>query len=228
MGMFDTVIIEGLKLKAPKEVLRYLKSCNSEFPREFQTKDLDNVLTTFKINEKGEVFKQDRVPTGKKLPYEPPFKSWDSERPFLEKIYWKLIQKNINKKYGKFEFVDEYKNVLKRDKTTNTIEIYSYDEVGGRYLELSYILTIVDGLVKKSILNKWEIEPENEALERKKRNDEFVRNADIQIARRKEFRSQWYYPVLREVYNPFIFFTKKIVQLICNKLITWSYRWSGV
>jgi len=228
MGMFDSVIIEGLKLKAPKEVTSYLKSCNTEFPQEFQTKDLDNVLTTYKINEKGEVFKYDRVPTGKKLPYEPPFKSWDNERPFLEKVYWKLVQRKIDKKYGKLEFVDEYKNVLKRDKITNTIEIYSYDEVGGRYLELSYNLTIVDGIVKKSILNKWDIEPKNEALERKKRNDEFVKNADIQIARRKEFRSQWYYPVLKEVYNPFIFFTKKIVQLICNKLVTWSYRWTGV
>jgi hypothetical protein len=52
MGMFDTVIVEGLKLKAPKEVFSYLKTNNSEFPVEFQTKDLENFLGNYKINAK--------------------------------------------------------------------------------------------------------------------------------------------------------------------------------
>jgi hypothetical protein len=48
------------------------------------------------------------------------------------------------------------------------------------------------------------------------------------FAKQREFKLKWYYPVLKEIYNPFVFFTKIIVQGLCNTVIRWSYRWHGV
>ena len=67
MGMFDTVIIEGLKLEQPKEIAAYLKSIDAVITNDFQTKDLDNCLGTYKIDSSGQLFEATRVPTGKKI-----------------------------------------------------------------------------------------------------------------------------------------------------------------
>jgi len=225
--MFDTVVIDGLKLKAPKEVTSFLKSNNAKFPSEFQTKDLDNFLSTYKINVDGQIYQEVRKLTGKRVPYKNPFDSWKDNRPLLERIYWKIKYKDSSYSLDN-RLVEEVKLVNVKSKLTETFEIYTIEEVSGRYLELSYSVKAVDGKVKTVHLNKWSIESEKDSKKRNEENKEFQDKMNRSFAAQKEFRSKWYYPVLKETYNPFIFFSRLLVQKICNKIITWSYRWTGV
>lgn len=227
MGMFDTIIIEGLKLKAPKEVTSFLKANNAEFPKEFQTKDLDNVLGTYKLNAKGDVYSEERKPTGKKIPYELPFKNWRDDRPWLERVYWKFKYEKYKDKEDT-KLIDETKPVFVKVKFTNTFTMLAVEEVGGRSLVLDYDVKVIDGKVKSTKLVEWSLESEKDAQKRKQDNDEFVLQTDKKFAKRRELRSKWYYSILRETYNPFIFFSRLIVQSLCNALIRWSYRWYGV
>lgn len=226
MGMFDTVIVEKLKLKAPKEVTSFLKNNNADFPNEFQTKDLDCVLGVYKIKENSFIFREERKPTGKKIPYEP-FKGFNNNRPLLERVYWYFKNKKYNNSPS-IKQIDETRSVLVKTKLTDTFTILSYDEIGGRYLTLEYEVTAVEGKVKSIKLLRWELESEKEASIRHKNDEEFKKKMDQSFLERKEFQSQWYYPILKEVYNPIIFFTRISVQAICNVLIRWSYRWTGV
>lgn len=225
MGMFDTVIIESLKLKTPPEVKRYLKENNATYPNDFQSKDLVNSLSVYKVKENGQLYREERKPTGKKIPYDVPFFNFRDNRSFLERLYF-------NKKYKTNEpepkLVDELKSVFVKDKLTATIEIYNTAEINKRYVSLDYSLKFVDGVLKSHSLNNWEIEDEEKANVRHKENDAFKIKMDENFARRKEFTSNWYYPVLKEIYNPIVFFGKMAVQHICNKIITWSYRWNGI
>ena len=227
MGMFDTIIIEGLKLKAPKEVTSFLKVNNAEFPTEFQTKDLDNVLGTYKLNAKGDVYIEERKPTGKKISYELPFKNWRDDRPWLERVYWKFKYEKYKDKEDT-KLIDETKPVFVKVKFTNTFTMLAVEEVGGRSLVLDYDVKVIDGKVKSTKLVEWSLESEKDAQKRKQDNDEFVLQTDKKFAKRRELRSKWYYSILRETYNPFIFFSRLIVQSLCNALIRWSYRWYGV
>lgn len=226
MGMFDTIIIEGLKLKAPKEVTSFLKANNAELPTEFQTKDLENSLGTYKINAKGDVYREERKPTGKKIPFDLPFKNWEDNRPWLERVYYKFKYKNHTKE--EIKFVDETKPVFAKVKFTNTFTMLAVEDVSGRSLVLDYEVKVIDGKVKSTKLVEWSLESEKDAQKRKQDNDEFLLQMDKTINKRRELRSKWYYTILKETYNPFIFFTRKAVQAACNALVRWSYRWTGV
>ena len=227
MVMFDTIVIEGLKLKAPKEVTRFLKANNSNLPTEYQTKDLNCVLDTYFINEKGDVFENVRKATGKRVPYEPPFKGWHDNRPFLEKIYWKVKNKNF-KLPEEDRYVEEYKTVRIKSKLTNTFTMLSLDEVNGKYLTLDYEVKVVEGKVKSTKLLRWEIESDKDAEQRHKDNDEFKLKASQEIKKNRIFKAKWYYPVLRETYNPLVFFSRIAIQAACNAIVKWTYRWHGV
>ena len=224
--MFDTIIIEGLKLKAPKEVTSFLKANNAEFPKEFQTKDLDNVLDTYKLNAKGDVYREERKPTGKKIPYELPLLSWKDDRSWLERVYWKYKHKEYKKE--DIKLIDETKPVFVKVKFTNTFTMLAVEDIGGRSLTLDYEVKVIDGKVKSTKLLEWSLESEKDAQKRKQDNDEFLLQMDKTINKRRELRSKWYYPILKETYNPFIYFSRLAVQSICNSLIRWSYRWLGV
>jgi hypothetical protein len=226
MGMFDTVVVEGLKLKAPKEITSFLKANNAEFPHEFQTKDLDNTLGTYKLNAKGDVYREERKPTGKKIPYGLPFLNWKDNRPWLERVYWKLKHKEYKKE--DIKLVDETKPVFVKIKFTNTFTMLAVEDIGGRSLTLDYEVKVIDGKVKSTKLLEWSLESEKDAQKRKQDNDEFLLQMDKSINKHRELRSKWYYPVLKETYNPFIFFSRLTVQVICNSVIRWSYRWHGV
>jgi len=225
--MFDTVIVEGLKLKAPKEVTSYLKANNAELPSDFQTKDLECSLSTYRINSKGEFLYDSRTPTGKKIPYESPFKMWEDNKPFLEKLYWKVK----NRKYDKYpdsRYTEEFKTVTVKTKITSTFAMLSYDEVGGRNLSLDYEVKVVEGKVKSTKLLRWELESVRDAAERKKSDLEFKAKMDESFRKNNEFKSRWYYPILKETVNPLIFFTRIGIQAFSHLLIKWSYRISGV
>jgi hypothetical protein len=226
MGMFDTVIVEGLKLKAPKEVTDILKANNAELPTEFQTKDLDNVLGTYKINAKGDIFREERKPTGKKISYELPFLSWRDNRSWLERVYWKIKYKENKKE--KIKLVDETKPVFVRVKLTNTFTMLAVEQICGRNLVLDYEVKAIDGKVKSTKLLEWSLESEKDAQKRHLDDEEFTLQIDRSIAKHRALKSQWYYPILKETYNPFIFFFRITVQAICNALVRWSYRWTGV
>lgn len=226
MGMFDTVIVEGLKLKAPKEITSFLKANNAEFPTEFQTKDLDNILGTYKLNAKGDVFIEERKPTGKKIPYELPFLNWKDSRSWLERVYWKFKHKEYKKE--DIKLIDETKPIFVKIKFTNTFTMLAVEEIDGRSLTLDYEVKVIDGKVKSTKLLEWSLESEKDAQKRKQDDAKFKKNMEISFAARRAFQSKWYYPILKETVNPAIFFTRILVQKACNKIITWSYRWHGV
>jgi hypothetical protein len=226
MGLYDTVIIEGLKLKTPKDVASFLKANNTKLPSEYQTKDLENFLATYYINEAGQLFETVYKPTGKKKEHVSLFKDWQDSRSFLEKLFFNMKNKAYNS--TKKTFVDERAPVKSKSKITKTFEIYTYTEVAGRYLELSYNIIAADGKVKSVKLGEWSIESEEKANQRHKDDAEFKKNMEINFAARRAFQSKWYYPVLKETVNPAVFFAKILVQKACNKIITWSYRWHGV
>jgi hypothetical protein len=226
MGMFDTIVVEGLKLKAPKEVTSFLKANNAKLPTEFQTKDLDNVLGTYKLNAKGDVYREERRPTGKKIPYELPFLNWKDNRSYVERIYWKFKHKEYKKE--DIKLIDETKPIFVKTKFTDTFVMLAVEEIGGRNLVLDYEVKVIDGKVKSTKLLEWSLESEKDAQKRKQDNDEFFLKMDKSIAKHKELKSKWYYPILKETYNPFIYFSRLITQAICNSIIRWSYRWTGV
>lgn len=229
MGMFDTVIIEGLKLpKLPRNIENYLEKNNSSTPNEFQTKDLDNILTTYFIDSKGQIFVEEYRLTGKKIPYDPPFKGWKDNRSFLERLYFKIKEKNLDRKYPQLKTVDERKTVRVKSNLTNTFLIYTIDEINNRYLELELSVLSIKGKVKDIKVVKAFLEKEKDAKKRKLQNLEFDKKFAKSIENRNNFRSKWYYPLLKEIYNPLVFFSSKIIQSLCNYILKNSYRWHGI
>ena len=229
MGMFDTVVIEGLKLpKFSKEVNTFLKENNASIPNDYQTKDLDNSLSTYTVDSKGQVFLTEYVPTGKKVKYESPFKNWTDNRSFLERVYFKIKNKAADKKYPTLRFVEERKPKKVRTNLTNTFEIYNNKEINGRYVEVSFNVEAVNGKVNKVKLNFSNLEPVKTANERNANDKAFKEKMAESFKKSKEFQSQWYYPILKETYNPLVFFSAKIIQTVCNYIVQKTYRWHGV
>lgn len=229
MGMFDTVIIEDLKMiKINKELSSLLKKTDSNISNDFQTKDLDNVLGTFIIDKKGQVWEERLVPTGKKKPYEPLFRDWKDNRSFLEKLYFKIKDKQFNYKYPSPDKVDELKSKKFKSKLTNTFNICNACEIDNRSVWIEATLVSNNGKIVSIKTNKIEIESVKDSIERKKHDNIFKQNMEKAFAKRRLFTSKWYYPLLKEIYNPFVFFSSKLIQYVCNKLVTLSYRWHGI
>lgn len=224
--MFDTVVVEGLKLpNLPKDINNYLKENNASLRAEFQTKDLECIMLNYVIKKDGQVYETHFKPTGKKKPYEP--LAFRDNRSFLEKLYTKLKYKNLNNG-GKRSFVDEVKPVLKKSTMTKTFVAGSYDEVAGRYLDVDIEFTVIAGKVIKTKLLKAELEPALKAKKRRETDLIFKTKMDASFEARRKFQSKWYYPVLKEVYNPFVFFSRLSVQAACNKIVKWTHSWHGV
>lgn len=231
MGMFDTVVVEGLKLPTNRDINSFLKQYHGSLPHEYQTKDLDNVLSTYHINSSGQIFHEERISTGRKVPYTNLFSNWADNRSFLEKTYFKAkgwlhdLRQNNN---DCLREIDEYKTVKKKSKLNSDFSMLAYENIGGRYLSLDYGITAVNGVVKKIKLLTWDIESEQEATDRINRDKEFYKKLTLDSEKRKKFASAWYYPIIKQTWNPFVFFAGLIVRSICNKLVSWSYKWHGV
>jgi len=221
MGMYDTIIVEKLKVNVPKIVSNFLVKNNAQLPKEFQTKDLDSVMRVYRIDNKGQIFETVAKPTGKKVEWNNPFKDWPDHRCFLVKLYLKLTTKSVN---DKKLLRDEVKNVEVKSKLSATFNIYAYEEIGGRFLDIEYEVHASKGKVTRTKLLKWSIESEKDANTRHKRDKEFDLKFAQQIAKRNKFVSKWYYPALKEIYNPVIFFTRLILQKVCTYIITKSYK----
>jgi hypothetical protein len=225
MGMYDTVIIENLKLPLPKDIKNYLDECYAKVPSDFQTKNLENCLLTYKIDRKGQIYQEIRKPTGKRIPYKNPFEFFFNNRSFLERLYFRIKDGNA---LSTPKTVEEYKTILQKSNLTNVFEIYTFEEVGGRQIDFSYKITAVGGKVKSVKLLKSSLENQKDSIRRKAASLEIDKRFDAKIKAANIFKSKWYYPILREVYNPFVFFTKLILQKTCNYIISKSYKWNGV
>jgi len=223
--MFDTVIVEDLKLKTSTEISKFLKENNTDLPNDFQTKDLDNSLATYKIDKNYQFWVNTPVETGKRVTCKPLFMNWKDNRSFLERLYFKF-------KYRPFTSTPKSRPEIvykwQKAKTTNTIEIYSYKEINERYVDISFSVKIIDGKIKSIDQLSATIESVAEAKKRKARNQEFEKNIKEQFDKRNKFVSRWYYPVLKETINPLIFFTRLAIQAICQKIISWTYRWKSL
>lgn len=228
--MFDTVIVTGLKLKQPKEVAAFLKKAGANFPTEFQTKDLENSLTTYHVAQDGSMTHTVHKSTGRMIKNNrEPFKPFPYRySSFLEEIYNKYCYRQLNERYPTPHLIAETKPVTEKYTLTDTFHIYCYDEIDGRYLSLDYSFTANDGQVIKTTLTHWNIESEREAYRRKKRDQEWKQQMDQQQQKQQILQAQWYYPVLREIYNPIVFFGIKLLQCIGNNLIKLTYRWSKI
>jgi hypothetical protein len=224
MGMFDDVIVEGLKLETPKKLQKYFEDSNADLPKEFQTKDLNNCLSTYTIDSKGQIYLTEYKPTGKKVPYIPLSLGWTDRRSFLEKLFFK----QIHRKHALPKFTEERKAVKTKTSLTQTFEIYTYIQVGGRYVDVTYAVTAAAGKVKSIKLTSWNIEDAKVAAKRHASEAEFNKNMEDSFLKRKTFQNKWYYPLVKETYNPFVFFTRMLVQKACHKIIDWSNRWHGV
>lgn len=226
MGMFDTVIIEQLKLNTPKVVSNFLSKNNAPFPTEFQTKDLECSLIKYRIDKKGQIYETIGKPTGKKVEWKNPFKGWNNNKCFLVRLYDNL--KTPKKERDKKLFVDEIKYVEIKSKLSKSFNVYAYEEVAGRYLDIEYNVQASKGRVTRTKLVSWSIESEEDSKKRQQTNKEFDERFAREIARRNAFASKWYYPILKEIYNPIVFFAKLIVFKLCTKLSNWSVRWNGI
>lgn len=227
MGMFDTVVIEGLKLPPlPKNVKTYLKTNNAELSNEYQTKDLDNCLSTYTIDKNGSMFATVYKPTGKKEPYKDIAGFFKDNRSVLEKLYYKFKFKKLDRTRPKF--VDVRKPVREKVYFTNTFNIYTYNEIAGRFLDVEFELTAEKGKIVKIKFVKSELESESAAKKRKANDIEFNQKLEKSFQARRKLTSSWYYPLLKEVYNPFVFFSRLTIQAICNKILIWTCRWHGV
>lgn len=225
MGMFDTIVIEGLKLPSPgKEISKYLADHNLELPNDYQTKDLENSLSTYFIDKSGQLWQNVAKPTGKKIKRDP-FPDFRDNRSFLEKLYFKIKHRKFA---SKTTLWPEYKTVKTKTRLNCDISFYDYVELQGRYVDVEYSASVINGKVKAVRLVKSNLEPEAVARKRKANDVAFFNKLQEDSAKRAIFTSKWYYPILRETYNPVVFFAKLFVQWACNKIVLWSYKWHGV
>jgi hypothetical protein len=226
MGMFDTVVVESLKIKLPKEVDTFLKKNNASVPSEYQTKDLDSFLNTYTVDKNGQIWSEQHVPTGRKIEQKNPFEAWKDNRSFLERLYFKKKYKKEDKKLSRL--VAETKIVKKKEKLTATFNIYTVESINGRYLELDLNVEAVNGRVKNVTLKNYSIESKSKSKERNKNDQEFQARMEASFANRRVFTSRWYYPILKETYNPFVFFVRQGLINLLGKLNIVLVRWHGI
>ena len=220
--MFDDIHVEKLKVSAPKAVMQFLQQHGAAIPNDFQTKDLDSIMSHYTIQANGQMMVDEYVDTGKTEPYVP-FSMTDN-RSFLERLYFdcKFPRSKIPMRKKVL------KKVLKKVNFTKTFVMYCSETVAGRYLSIDYTVTVIKGKVKSIVYLRHDLESEKDAKKRHAQNAQFDLKMDQSFAAHRLLRSRWYYPVLKETLNPAIFFTRLLVQKICGKIMHYSSHWHGV
>ena len=222
MGMFDEIHVEKLQVSAPKVIMQFLQQHGAAIPNDFQTKDLDSIMSHYTIQANGQMMVDEYVDTGKTEPYVP-FSMTDN-RSFLERLYFDRMFPRSKIPMRK----KVLKKVLKKVDFTKTFVMYCSEQVAGRYLSIDYTVTVVKGKVKSMVYLKHDLESEKSAKTRRELDDQFTLELDKSFAAHRLLKSRWYYPVLKEVLNPAIFFTRILVQKLCGKVMHCSNRWHGV
>jgi len=220
--MFDDIHVEKLKVSAPKAVMLFLQQHDAEMPCDFQTKDLDNIMAHYTIQANGQMMVDEYVDTGKTEPFVP--LSLIDNRSFLERVYYNYAfprsKTPVRKKV--------LRKVLKKVNFTKTFVMYGGEQVAGRYLSIEYTVTVIKGKVKSIVYLKHDLESEKDAKTRNAQSAQFTLQMDQSFAAHRRLKSRWYYPVLKEILNPAIFFTRLLVQKICSKVMHCSSHWHGV
>jgi len=222
MGMFDDIHVEKLKVSAPKAIMQFLQQHGAVIPNDFQTKDLDNIMSHYTILANGQMMVDEYVDTGKTEPYVP--LSLTDNRSFLERAYFNCKFPRSKTPMRK----KVLKKVLKKVNFTKTFVMYGGEQIAGRYLSIEYTVTVVKGKVKSMVYLKHDLESEKAAKIRNAQSAQFTLKMDQSFAAHRLLRSRWYYPLLKEILNPAIFFTRLLVQKICGKVMHCSSRWHGV
>jgi len=222
MGMFDDIHVEKLKVSAPKAIMQFLQQHGAAIPNVFQTKDLDCIMAHYIIQANGQMMVEEYVPTGKTEPYVPI--SMTDNRSFLERAYYNRLFPRSKTPMRK----KVLKKVLKKVNFTKTFVMYGGEQVAGRYLSIEYTVTVVKGKVKSMVYLKHDLESEKDAKTRNAQSAQFTLKMDQSFAAHRLLRSRWYYPLLKEILNPAIFFTRLLVQKICGKVMHHSSHWHGV
>ena len=220
--MFDDIHVEKLPVSASKAVMQYLQQHDAVMPDHFQTKDLESIMSRYTIKANGQMMVHEYVATGKTEPYVP-FSFTDS-RSFLERLYF-------NYKFPRSKVPTRkkcLKEVQKKVNFTKTFVMYCSEQVGGRYLSIDFTVTVVKGKVKSIVYLKHDLESEKTAKIRHAQDAQFASKMDASVNAYRLLKSRWYYPLLREILNPAIFFTRLFVQKICGKVMNYSSRWHGV
>ena len=220
--MFDEIHVEKLQVSAPKVIMQFLQQHGAAIPNDFQTKDLDSIMSHYTIQANGQMMVDEYVDTGKTEPYVP-FSMTDN-RSFLERLYFDRMFPRSKIPMRK----KVLKKVLKKVDFTKTFVMYCSEQVAGRYLSIDYTVTVVKGKVKSMVYLKHDLESEKSAKTRRELDDQFTLELDKSFAAHRLLKSRWYYPVLKEVLNPAIFFTRILVQKLCGKVMHCSNRWHGV
>lgn len=222
MGMFDDITVEKLKVSAPKAVMQFLEQHGAVIPNDFQTKDLECILSHYTIKANGQMVVHEHVATGKTEPYVPI--SMTDNRSFLERLYYNHAfprsKVPVRKKC--------LKEIQKKVNFTKTFVMYCGEQVAGRYLSIDYTVTVIKGKVKSIVYLKHDLESEKDAKIRNAQSAQFTLKMDQSFAAHRLLRSRWYYPLLKEILNPAIFFTRLSVQKLCGKVMHYSSRWHGV
>ena len=222
MGMFDDIHVEKLKVSAPKAIMQFLQQHGAVIPNDFQTKDLDSIMAHYTIQANGQMMVDAYVDTGKTEPYVP--LSLTDNRSFLERAYF-------NRKFPRSKTPVRKKvlqKVLKKVNFTKTFVMYCSEQVAGRYSSIDYTVTVIKGKVKSIVYLSHDLESEKTAKTRREQDAQFTSKMDQSFAAYRKLKSRWYYPVLKETLNPAIFFSRLLVQKICNKVMHCSGRWHGV
>ena len=220
--MFDDIHVEKLQVAAPKAIMQFLQQHDAVIPSDFQTKDLDSIMSQYTIQANGQMVVDEYVATGKTEPYVPI--SMTDNRSFLERAYY-------NRRFPRSK-TPMRKKVLKKIQKkvdfTKTFVMYGGEQIAGRYLSIEYTVTVVKGKVKSIVYLKHDLESEKDAKIRNAQSAHFTLKMDQSFAAHRLLRSRWYYPLLREILNPAIFFTRLLVQKICGKVMHHSSHWHGV
>ena len=220
--MFDDIHVEKLKVSAPKAIMQFLQLHGAEMPCDFQTKDLDSVMSHYTIQANGQMIVDEYVATGKTEPYVPI--SMTDNRSFLERAYYNRLFPRSKTPMRK----KVLKKIQKKVDFTKTFVMYGGEQIAGRYLSIEYTVTVVKGKVKSMVYLKHDLESEKDAKIRNAQSAQFTLKMDQSFAAHRLLRSRWYYPLLKEILNPAIFFTRLLVQKICGKVMHHSSHWHGV
>lgn len=186
MGLFDTIRSE-YPLPLPEEPKGYLGS-NS-----FQTKDLENSLSTFVLDKEGQLWEEKAE--YEHVPGDPKAKDW------LERL-------------GENRVVREW-----REKRTDTCEILMYDYVNSKDkeydYEIDYFLVFKEGKLDSAKIHRFCAE--NNA-ERKRRDAEFEERWRRTLEYRKLKRYKYFVGPYNAAVNKAFFLLHKAFQKINNNL----------
>jgi len=187
MGMFDTIFCK-YPLPMPEDPKGYSGS------GDFQTKDLDNVLSVYEIREDGSLWRE-KV-EGKYIAGDPKSKNlWDS--------------------FGHFEITKKW---WEKQSITDTINILDYQRTDGDFdYCIEYEIILKDGIVSSVNIIRFSAEDNSR---RKEADQKFAKEMKASYSYKKTFRYRFFFGP----YNSFVSFAFRKINKILNFLLDKSWK----